>query len=88
MYESQFTSTGHSEFIEEAPDKIPDFDPRSGDHLWISTAVYKVNPEKMLTGESSIMDHEVLLAIVGPGCYYCEQVYSPLIARCKCKGHP
>jgi hypothetical protein len=35
-----------------------------------------------------MLDQENLLTIVGPGCFYCEQPWSPRLARRRCPGEP
>lgn len=70
------------------PFKIPDYDPRSGDHFWVMGLLYKVDPEKLAAGEQGILDTENLVSMQGPGCYYCEQVYTPLLAKRRCNGDP
>jgi hypothetical protein len=80
-------STGFVEKIDTFTDKIPEYDPRSGSHFWIMVTSYKVDPAKALEGEL-LMDHESLVSVAGPGCYYCESEYTKLIASRRCKGHP
>ncbi len=81
-------ATGFVERIEGAVDRIPDYDPRSGEHLWIMTGAWKVDPKTFTSGEQGILDHESLLIIAGPGCYYCEQKYTPWVFNRRCKGQP
>lgn len=81
-------STGFTERVDNFQDKVPNYDPRSGDHLWVSILMYKVDPAKLLEGELALFDHESLLSLNGPGCYHCERPYSPLLFTRKCKGHP
>lgn len=78
------SSTG---FIQKAEpvDKVPDFDPRSGDHYWVFTTMYKVDPEKMMEGEE-LLDMKNLVLTVGPGCFHCEEIYTPYIAKRHCRG--
>lgn len=64
--------------------KVPDFDPQSGDHLWIIMAMYRWNPGT----ESPMLDTENLLLIPSPGCFYCEEPYTPRLAQRRCKGEP
>jgi len=72
--------------------RIPDFDPRSGDHLWTMGGCWRVDPEKVVGGSDvdgpPLLDTENLLALVGPGCFYCETEYTPLLATRRCKGGP
>lgn len=66
-------------------DRIPPYDPETGQHFWIVTLAYRVTPEHFAR---LILDHESLVAFVGPGCFYCETVYSPDLATRRCKGDP
>lgn len=65
-----------------------------GEHVWITTAVF-------LTTEASIkammhsredapilMDREALALVTGPGCWVCEQQYTPAVAARPCPGDP
>lgn len=81
------TPTGFIEQIDHTKG-IPDFDPRSGDHLWCLFSVYKINPAKLAKGEQALLDHEALLSVEGPGCFYCEKAYDPQLATRRCKGRP
>lgn len=87
--ERAWTSTGQTERI-DAPggiDRVPEFDPRAGDHLWTVVTMYQVDPAKWSDPDHlPILDHESLLTVAGPGCYYCEQRYSPQLASRRCKG--
>lgn len=63
---------------------VPDFDKRKGEHLWTVLACYQV---KDPTAENLTLDHENLLTVAGPGCYYCEQPYSDRMKYRRCRGH-
>ncbi len=78
--------TGHRERYDEHVNKIPEFDPRSGNHYWIFITSYKVDPEIFGLDGPSLLDHENLVATVGPGCYYCEQPYTNYLSTRRCKG--
>jgi hypothetical protein len=65
-------------------DRVPEFNPRSADHLWTYLTMYRTDP----TNELPMLDRENLLSIVGPCCFYCERGYSPLLASRRCKGKP
>jgi hypothetical protein len=78
-------STGFTERIDNFEDKIPEFDPRSGDHFWIVITTYKVDPNNFLAGES-LLDHESLVGVSVPGCYFCEEVYTPRMLHRRCIG--
>lgn len=68
-------------------DRIPEFDPRTGDHLWVMVATWKFDPEKAKAGETGLLDHENMLGLGGPGCYFCEKPYSEPLKLRRCKGH-
>lgn len=72
-------------------DRIPDYDKRTGAHLWIVTGVWRVNPVQWTSGDPTVLpllDQENPLSIAGPGCFYCEQYYTPLLAKRRCPGEP
>lgn len=79
------TNTGFVEQVEGFKDKIPNYDLRSGNHYWIIINSYKFNPENK---GQTLMDHESLVSVAGPACFYCERAYSPLLATRRCKGEP
>lgn len=86
--ERRWNSTGHHEETPGRLDNVPEFDPRSGDHLWTVSTMYRVDPELFADKQHTpMLDHETLLLVVGPGCFYCEKVYSKLIASRRCGGH-
>lgn len=90
MVERRIVSTGHTIQVDPV-DRIPDYDPRTGNHLWIVTSVYQVDPQQWRSDDPTVtpmLDHENLLSVAGPGCFYCEQVYTPLLATRRCKGEP
>jgi hypothetical protein len=59
--------------------------PRPGEHLWTVIGMWQVtNP----TADRIDLDAENLLTIEGPGCYVCEQTWSPDIAAQPCPGDP
>lgn len=93
MAERAWVDTGHYEHINNPSDidRIPPFDPRSGDHYWIVTTAYHVDPSAFTSGNPDVtplLDHETLAVVAGPGCYYCEQSYSQRLATRRCKGNP
>jgi hypothetical protein len=75
---------------EAAPDvdRIPPFDPRSGNHYWIIPVCFATDPTKWSAGEQVHLDMENLVMVSGAGCYYCEQPYSRRLATRRCKGRP
>jgi len=80
-----WTSTGQVvEIQKDQVDRVPDFDPRSGAHLWTWGVVFRATPGV----ETPMLDTENLLLITGPVCYYCEQPYSERVAMRRCSGDP
>lgn len=59
-----------------------------GQHLWVMTAGWLIaDPASAYDpGVIKLMDRENLVIMAGPGCYKCEQPYSPRIARRTCHG--
>lgn len=84
-----FTTDG-TKVASGAIDRIPPFDPRSGDHLWVTAACWRVDPDRWMSTEAgpTFLDTENLLYVGGLGCYYCEKVYSPSLKHRRCKGSP
>ena len=39
-----------------------------------------------LVAQAKTLDRKLVLLITGPGCYYCEQVYSPRLSKRRCPG--
>lgn len=69
-------------------DRIPPFDHRAGDHLWVVLVAYRVNPDRWDSSHPPLLDLETLLTLQGPACYYCERPYSVLLSHRRCKGRP
>jgi hypothetical protein len=59
-------------------------DPGRGKHMWTMLAMFIIGDP----GKKDVvhMDMENLLTIEGPGCFKCEQIYSPDLARRFCQG--
>ena len=86
--EHVYSHTGDHVEVPGHVDKIPEFDPRSGAHLWVMIATWKCDPEKLIKQQQEgLLDHENLLALGGPGCYFCEKAYSSALSLRRCKGH-
>lgn len=79
--------TGEVFRTEAHVDRIPDYDPRTGDHLWTMITIYRINPANLNGNGPGLLDRENLLSIQGPGCYYCELPYSELLDKRRCRGH-
>lgn len=87
--ERQWVGTGHQQFVAEPPDRVPEFDPRSGDHLWVVLTMYRIDPSGFAdASRTPMLDTENLLTVQGPGCYFCEEPYTPRLASRRCKGEP
>jgi hypothetical protein len=80
--EGGWVNTGQYQKVEQF-DRVPDYDPRKGDHLWTINTMYRWGGPDV---EQPTLDMENLLVIAGPGCFYCEKLYSPLLARRRCPG--
>lgn len=84
---SRWRPTGHRELVRGHVDRVPVFDPRTGEHLWIMLTVYRVDPLLWTDPvHAPTLDHESLISVTGPGCYYCEQPYGPRVAARRCRG--
>lgn len=87
MASRRWATTDTTEEIPPEVDKIPDFDPRTGNHLWLMHAAFKVDPSTWTGDTKPHLNAESLMALAGPGCFYCEQPYS-LVKHSRCKGNP
>ena len=63
-------------------------DVKPGEHLWVSMVVFRVADPARWETEQQHMDAENMIHVTPPGCYVCEQVYSPLAAAQRCPGEP
>lgn len=84
---AEFHHTGSGYYYDPVKNKIPEYDPRSGEHLWVAIATWKVNPKNFNAGEV-FLDRENIIGVMGPGCFFCEEPYTPLLATRRCKGDP
>jgi hypothetical protein len=88
-YESEFVGTGIKQEVPGSINKIPGYDRRSGNHYWIMIMSYHIaNPDKLFQPGEIHFDTENLVSTAGPGCYYCEQPYTPQLKMRRCPGHP
>lgn len=62
---------------------IPEYDQATRNHYWIVMNTFKWDPENT---DGVILDHNNLVSVSGPGCYYCMQQYTPFLAMYRCKG--
>lgn len=66
--------------------RIPPYSPIAREHLWVMCCAYRVQPSTWDGGSSLHLDRENLVALDGPGCYYCMEDYSARLAKRPCPG--
>lgn len=81
----EWVGTNQSIRLPPQIDRVPEFDPRSGDHLWAIGTMYRWGGP---TVERPTLDAENMLLLTGPGCFYCEQLWSERLAVRRCPGQP
>jgi hypothetical protein len=82
-----YLETGPKVFVPGTFDKIPAYNRRTHEHLWIMTGCWRINPETLLVdAEPWHLDTENMVALAGPGCFYCEREYTPEVAARRCGG--
>jgi hypothetical protein len=65
-----------------------------GEHVWIISAVFTTTAEAIErqqedpANEMILMDREALALVAGPGCWVCEEPYTPELAAKPCPGDP
>lgn len=83
----EWVGTGVQVKIDNAGRELPEFDPRTGDHLWNVVALFRINVEQLGDPTATpMLDSENLVSIMGPGCLHCEEVYTPQLAKRRCRG--
>lgn len=62
---------------------------KAGDHYWTAIAMYHLSENSMrdMVNDQMHMDMENLMS-VHMGCFICEEIYSPKLAKRRCKGEP
>lgn len=86
--ERRWASAGHTQLVDGFTGRMPDFDPRTGEHLWMVNTTYRVDPAQWTDPtHTPILDLENLLLVSPPGCWHCEQLYTPQLAKRRCRGH-
>lgn len=93
MADFTLSSTGFRQEAAGAIDRIPPFDPRTGDHYWILPVTYQIiDPARWYDAsqpdESRLLDVENVVLVAGIGCWHCEEIYTPRLASRRCKGRP
>lgn len=59
-----------------------------GVHVWVMFAAFRCAHPERAHLEQQHMDAESLVTVGGPGCYRCEQLYTPGAERTRCPGEP
>lgn len=60
-------------------------DPIPGQHMWTVIGMWRVTDP---AGDQLNLDVENLMTLEGPGCFTCEQPFSPEFAAAPCPGEP
>ena len=82
----EWNTTGFQQEVGSDIDRIPEFDERTGDHLWSVMSMYRVQPAMWQDPTATPhLDAENLLTVQGPFCYYCEKPYTSLLATRRCR---
>lgn len=89
----RLTSTGltikvDGSSFERVYQSTPENDVEPGEHLWAMFLMHKVNNLDNLFAGNWHADLESLILTTGPGCFICEQTYSPDVAASPCPGQP
>lgn len=88
LHLGKIESFGHSYESDAMVFKVPDYNPISQEHFWISIVAFRVQPDKWTKEDKIIMDQENLVFAGAVGCYYCEQPYKPILLHRRCPGEP
>lgn len=89
MPQRRWVSTGQTEKIEPRSRRMPDFDPRTGDHLWTVATTYRVDPTQWTDpAVTPMLDHESLTYVSPVFCFHCEETYTPALSLRRCPGRP
>lgn len=81
-------STGIRYEANDRHQQIPEFDHRSGEHLWVQLVMFKVDPATWEHGGQVHLDMENLVFVAPTGCFHCEEPYSARLASRRCRGKP
>lgn len=88
FFEPTVVGTGFTQRVDKLPD-VPEFDPRSGEHCWTMAVLFRVDPVRWTDGSGrGLLDKENLITAQGPGCMFCEQIYTRRLAARRCTGEP
>lgn len=56
-----------------------------GDHVWTAVLAHLVQDPVEFRSGQYVLDHETLVAMPSLGCYLCEEPYTELLAKRRCK---
>jgi len=89
----ELVGTGFVQQVREGGvDRIPPFDPRTGEHYWVFPITYHIADPRKFYGDQSdgppLLDLETLVQASCIGCWHCEQPWSERLASRRCKGRP
>lgn len=91
MVARRWVTTGQQERIDPGPQhaRLPEWDPRTGDHFWSVITTYRVNPRQWADPNAlPVLDHESLINITPVFCLHCEQTYTERLGNRRCTGEP
>jgi hypothetical protein len=66
--------------------RIPPFDPASGEHFWVMPVMYHVGPDAIGEDGRLNCDMHSIALVNAVGCYYCEELCTAGVMRRRCKG--
>lgn len=85
--ERAWVGTGVNIRVDAPQRPLPEFDPRTGDHLWNVIAMFRIDVDRLGDPDHTpMLDGENLVSIMGPGCLHCEETYTPRLAKRRCRG--
>lgn len=87
--ERAWVDTGFQQHVAASVNRIPEFDRRTGAHLWTVIQMHRVVPAMWADPTATPhLDMENLLTVQGPVCFFCEELYSDRLDKRRCKGKP
>lgn len=58
-----------------------------GAHVWVMVGAWRIpDPAAITSLQTFTLDHENMINLSGPGCFKCEQEYTPALAAAPCSG--
>lgn len=58
--------------VDGDPNKVRKYDPSKPEHYFIVLLAHSVTFENAMSGTRLDLDHENLVSVVGPYCFYCQ----------------